>query len=207
MEADLASNVRPGAKLARLRAAAMQRGLDVELGLEDYKSLLSPGQCHYCAGALPETGHGVDRKVSALGYTLDNVVLACDPCNRIKADIFTYEQMVEIGGVLRRWRAEGRWKDPARKDGRRFGGRPLKGDLRREIEEWNRRWAAARASGDDGSGVIGEGGAAYTVQGFRPELAEELDDLSAPWMSASGRAGTRAHADWADSGAIGAERR
>ena len=83
------------------------------------------GRCHNCDAALPATGHGVDRKDSSVGYTLENVVLACDACSRIKADLFTYDQMLEIGSLLWRWRAEGRWKDPQRKDGRRFGGRPL----------------------------------------------------------------------------------
>ena len=135
---DVKANVRPGARLARLRLAAKQRGLEVDLTLQDYEGLLRSSRCQYCDAALPATGHGVDRKNSALGYTVGNVVLACDACNRIKADLFTYEQMLEIGNLLCRWRSEGRWNDPQRKDGRRFGGRPVKGDLRREIEEVER---------------------------------------------------------------------
>jgi len=189
-QVDLTSNVRPGAKLARLRLAARQRGLGVDLTLQDYKGLLRSGRCHYCDAALPATGHGVDRKESSVGYTLENVVLACDACNRIKADLFTYDQMLEIGSLLRRWRAEGRWKDPQRKDGRRFGGRPLKGDIRREIEEWNERWAeaasgppgSARPGGGGGSGLVREGHAPYALQCLRSELPDELNDLQASGM-------------------------
>jgi hypothetical protein len=190
-QVDVASNVRPGAKLARLRLAAKQRGLVVDLTLQDYERLIETACCHYCDAALPATGHGIDRKDSSLGYTLENVVLACDACNRIKSDLFSYEQMVEIGRLLRRWRGEGRWKDPQRKDSRRFGGRPLKGDLRREIEEWNRRWATASGTdgsrpstgtfGDDhgGSGVVREGQGSYSIESAWSEVPDEVDDLDA----------------------------
>jgi hypothetical protein len=94
--------------------------------------------------ALPESGHGVDRKDARRGYTPDNVVLACDACNRIKTDILSFEQMLEIGFLLRRWRTEGR--DPRRKDSRRSRGRPALGNLRQEIEEWNRAHASGRTS-------------------------------------------------------------
>jgi hypothetical protein len=199
----MVSNVRPGARLARLRLAAKQRGLEVDLTLQDYEGLLRSGRCHYCDAALPATGHGVDRKDSSVGYTLENVVLACDACNRIKADLFTYDQMLEIGGLPRRWREEGRWKDPQRKDGRRFGGRPLKGNLRREIEEWNQRWAARAASGPSGSAGPGENGpgivrerqAPYALYGFWSELPDELDDPSASSMRDLVRPVARSKAD------------
>jgi hypothetical protein len=189
-QVDVASNVRPGAKLARLRLAAKQRGLKVDLTLQDYEGLIETGRCHYCDAALPATGHGIDRKDSSIGYRLENVVLACDACNRIKSDLFSYEQMMEIGRLLQQWRAEGSWKDPQRKDSRRFGGRPLKGDLRCEIEEWNRRWAAASGTdgsssstgtfGDDhgGSGVVREGQDAYAVEGTWSQHPDKVDDLA-----------------------------
>ena len=144
MDADVRGNVRPGARFARLRLAAKERGFEVALTLEQYKVLIRDAECHYCGAALPPTGHGVDRKDSSLGYLLENIVLACDACNRIKGDIFGYDQMLEIGGLLKRWRAEGRWTDPQRKDRLRFGGRPPKGDLRAEIQAWNERWPSSR---------------------------------------------------------------
>lgn len=113
------------------------------------------------------------------------IVLACDACNRIKSDVFTYDQMIEVGNLLRRWRIEGRWKDPQRKDGKRPGGRPLKGDLRQEIEEWNARWAGddslrlAFGSGSDGpngSGIVREGGSAYTVERLGAQFTNEANN-------------------------------
>jgi hypothetical protein len=185
---DLVSNVRPGAKFARLRVEARQRGLPVELTLEQYTDLMTGGRCEYCGGAPPGTGHGVDRKDPVLGYTVTNVVVACDPCNRIKSDLFSYEQMREIGNLLRAWRAAGRWKDRQRKDGRRLGGRPVKGDLRQEIEAWNSRWLSESSAGSsslplgadadlgDGSDIVWEGFRAYSVHSFGTDLADELDD-------------------------------
>jgi hypothetical protein len=142
-ENDHSSNMSSNAKLARLRLAARQRGLEVTLTRTDYEALLASNSCVYCGAAPPESGHGVDRKDARGGYTPDNVVLACDACNRIKADIFSFEQMLEIGGLLRRWRTEGCWSDPRRKDSRRWGGRPVLGNLRQEIEDWNRAHASA----------------------------------------------------------------
>ena len=141
-ENDRSSNISPSAKLARLRLSAKQRELEVTLTRADYEALLEGNSCVYCGAAPPESGHGVDRKDARRGYTLDNVVLACDACNRIKADIFSFEQMLEIGGLLRRWRTEGRWTDPRRSDGRHCGGRPVLGNLRQEIEDWNRSHGA-----------------------------------------------------------------
>jgi 5-methylcytosine-specific restriction endonuclease McrA len=42
----------------------------------------------------------IDRKDSSRGYELDNICLACMRCNRIKSNIFTYEEMKIIGKML-----------------------------------------------------------------------------------------------------------
>ena len=39
----------------------------------------------------------VDNKDNKLGYSLDNMALACERCNFIKGNLFSYEQMYEIG--------------------------------------------------------------------------------------------------------------
>ena len=39
----------------------------------------------------------IDRKDNSRGYSLDNICLACMLCNFIKSNIFTYEEMLEIG--------------------------------------------------------------------------------------------------------------
>lgn len=55
--------------------------------------LLLYHNCTYCDGALPPTGHGLDRIDPLKGYTLDNVVPCCTACNRIKNRYLTYEEM------------------------------------------------------------------------------------------------------------------
>jgi len=68
-----------------------------------------PKKCHYCE--IPSEyshlmrkyfgAHGVqlsvDCKRNDVGYKLGNIVLSCDRCNFIKSNIFTYEEMLEIG--------------------------------------------------------------------------------------------------------------
>lgn len=39
----------------------------------------------------------IDRKYNELGYTIDNLCLACNRCNTVKGNTFTYDEMVEIG--------------------------------------------------------------------------------------------------------------
>lgn len=39
----------------------------------------------------------VDRKDNKLGYEKENIVLACLQCNFIKSNLFTFEEMREIG--------------------------------------------------------------------------------------------------------------
>ena len=46
-------------------------------------------------------GLTIDRTDSTKGYDKDNLVLACMRCNRIKSNIFTYDEMVIIGKMLR----------------------------------------------------------------------------------------------------------
>lgn len=203
MDAEVRASVRPGARLARLRLAAKERGLGVSLPLQQYTDLIREGVCHYCGAALPTTGHGIDRKDSAVGYILENIVLACDACNRIKGDIFTYAQMLEIGNLLRAWRARGTWNDPQRKDRARFGGRPAKGDIRAEILAWNARWepvagplALFSGSGDpgDGSGLVRECCGLYSIEAVQTESADEINDSGTPAMKATGpRAALKAY--------------
>jgi len=78
--------------------------------VEWYES--QPKICHYCK--IPAEyaylmrkyfgAHGIqlsiDCKDNDLGYTIDNIVLACDRCNFIKSNIFTYEEMCFIGENL-----------------------------------------------------------------------------------------------------------
>lgn len=70
--------------------------------------LLMMRDCHYCGVSQ---GHGLDRKDSSVGYTLDNVVSCCEKCNFILGDI-PYLAKIEMivgltsinkKGLLEKW--------------------------------------------------------------------------------------------------------
>jgi hypothetical protein len=43
----------------------------------------------------------IDRKDNNKGYILKNLALCCHKCNEIKSNIFTYEEMISIGNILK----------------------------------------------------------------------------------------------------------
>lgn len=56
-------------------------------------------KCEYCQTHqknLTESLH-IDRVDPMLGYSIENCVFACRMCNITKSNIFTYEEMKEIG--------------------------------------------------------------------------------------------------------------
>ena len=68
-----------------LKNNAKYCGWPMELSFEEYQKLVS-GACYYCGGDLPETGYGVDRIDSSLGYVENNVRPCCTGCNKAKLD-------------------------------------------------------------------------------------------------------------------------
>jgi len=42
----------------------------------------------------------IDRKNNDKGYELNNIVLACDICNKVKSNIFNYKEMLKIGKTI-----------------------------------------------------------------------------------------------------------
>lgn len=99
-------------RFSGLRAAAKRRGLDCEITLDQFTALIrSP--CEYCKGPLPTIGHGLDRADNGRGYTADNVVPCCGPCNHVKGSAFTHSEMRRLGAVIAELRAEGKWTKAA----------------------------------------------------------------------------------------------
>jgi len=99
-EARRALNERVASRFSRLQYAARVGGRHVirnpvacTLTLEQYATLVSQ-PCHYCGGALPATGFGLDRKVAGGPYSIDNVVPCCVHCNSVKGDNFTPAEML-----------------------------------------------------------------------------------------------------------------
>lgn len=82
-----------------LRGLAKKRNITVKLTKEQYIALAAL-PCTYCGGPLPFHGHGLDRADNTEGYTPENCVPCCTLCNKVKADLFSYEEMQLIGPVL-----------------------------------------------------------------------------------------------------------
>jgi hypothetical protein len=73
---------------------------------EDYICLIVQG-CYYCENSLlNETGIGLDRIRNDKDYTTDNVVPCCGTCNRIRSNVFTTQEMLELGKCIKRIRDE-----------------------------------------------------------------------------------------------------
>lgn len=87
-----------------VKGGAQRRGVKFLLSREDFKQwwLEQDAQCHYCglnaAGNKAYQGRrlSVDRKNNSEGYSLDNIVLACDRCNISKGSVFSYSEWKEI---------------------------------------------------------------------------------------------------------------
>ena len=60
---------------------AGRREITLLLTLDEYIAKVKDELCHYCKGPLSEQGHGLDRMDYLGGYTFDNVVPCCGPCN------------------------------------------------------------------------------------------------------------------------------
>ena len=86
-------------RYAAFKAIAKKRGGTDITRLEYLAMVSSP--CHYCGFPLNETGTGIDRKRPGEMYHKDNCVPACWECNMKKHDMFTYEEALELGKVIR----------------------------------------------------------------------------------------------------------
>lgn len=86
------------------------RGTDISY--EDFIGYTDIKKCHYCDVDITWTeysankgkfcgGVNLDRKDSNRGYFKDNCVVCCKRCNRGKSDLFTYDEWVEIGKVIK----------------------------------------------------------------------------------------------------------
>jgi hypothetical protein len=81
---------------------AAKRSLGWEILFDQFLKLRSEN-CYYCDDAIRSTGSGLDRIDNSKGYTLDNVVPCCGPCNIVRAKCeFTSDEMLKyIGPAIR----------------------------------------------------------------------------------------------------------
>lgn len=87
---------------------------EVTINYDDFIELIKIPKCHYCNKILifnPYTrdknskyvsrAYQLDRKDNSLGYTKENVVPCCWNCNRMKSDIYSYEDFMKLSPILK----------------------------------------------------------------------------------------------------------
>jgi hypothetical protein len=90
---------------------AGNRNILLELTYEDYLELTKNERCHYCDRIIdwhPYTGKNItenrsycsknnlDRKDNLLPYSKENCVVCCWPCNELKGNRLSYEEMIML---------------------------------------------------------------------------------------------------------------
>ncbi len=86
----------------------------VTINHNEFIEIIKDSTCHYCDKELifhPYTrnensnyvsrAYQLDRKDNDLGYNIDNVVPCCWNCNRIKSDIYTYDEFLLLSPILK----------------------------------------------------------------------------------------------------------
>ena len=94
----------------QLKSHAKQRYLRFNLSQRDFISWYNSQQrkCSYCnitedqikTFRFPRLT--IDRKDNNKDYNLNNIVLSCHRCNTIKNKYLTYEEMLEVGKIIKR---------------------------------------------------------------------------------------------------------
>jgi hypothetical protein len=79
-----AHNTEPEERFKRFKRAARERGIEVLISYKDWLTIITNSFCHYCKGALPNKGSGIDRIDSSAGYVLENCRSCCGTCNTAK---------------------------------------------------------------------------------------------------------------------------
>jgi hypothetical protein len=101
-------NISPQRIYRLLEKESKRRKIEFNLLTNDFITwyVNQPKICIYCkrieSEALKDCNNkykrlSIDRKNNNEGYSLNNIGLACYRCNTMKGEIFTYNEMIEIG--------------------------------------------------------------------------------------------------------------
>lgn len=93
-------------RFSQAKRQAIKHGKEWSLTSEEYKAIVDL-PCVYCKGFFPavETGSGLDRMDSSVGYITTNVVSCCWTCNKIKNDALSFDEAHVLISLLVRMRA------------------------------------------------------------------------------------------------------
>lgn len=92
-------------RYSNAKASAKSRGLIWNLSLEKFTEFLN-SPCTYCESPLTEYGSGLDRLNNLFGYESNNVIPCCGFCNKLRGDLLSHEETIEIVRVLKRLRSK-----------------------------------------------------------------------------------------------------
>lgn len=56
--------------------------------------------CTYCGLVEGSNRLEIDRKDNSIGYTIENIVLACRDCNDVKGRVLSFEEMKIVGEIV-----------------------------------------------------------------------------------------------------------
>jgi len=90
-------NQTPKGRAIHLRKA-YQRIDACDFDTDDLAAFLQ-NPCYHCG--TTDIPRGLDRIDNNKAHTKDNVVASCSPCNFARGDRFSFEEMKEIGAVIR----------------------------------------------------------------------------------------------------------
>lgn len=99
--------------IGELKKTCERKNRECSITLEQFVDLIKIPECHYCEDDLIFNKHTrddngkplsrashLDRKDNNKGYSIDNVVLCCWECNRLKSNRFTYEEFIQFKPIL-----------------------------------------------------------------------------------------------------------
>ena len=87
--------------------------VEFTLSFDEFKEIINKAKCHYCDeeliynkhsrnwGKNLSRAHQLDRKNNLKGYTKENAVPCCWNCNRLKSNIYSYEEFLILSPVLK----------------------------------------------------------------------------------------------------------
>ena len=99
--------------LNELIKTCKRRNYNITINYDQFLEIINLSKCHYCDKILIFNQHTrinykavsrayqLDRKNNNEGYTLENVVPCCWECNRLKSDIYTYEEFIKLSPILK----------------------------------------------------------------------------------------------------------
>jgi hypothetical protein len=102
--------------LAVIKDKAKKKGWMSELSYDDLLAFVKIRKCHYCDndivwlehrsknGIPTSLAYHLDRIDNAKTYSKKNCVVCCSICNKVKSNCFTYDEMIELGKVIRHLR-------------------------------------------------------------------------------------------------------